>query len=253
MLTKEERDRIVEEVKQAIQTHNGPIARDTVEAYARQLGKFIEEESDSLLAGEFDSSNPQLSTHLDTVSEHINTFSQIIEALLDFTRETALHREWTQLDDWLKGEIDGYEFPASITVHYVGGEGPRANVDRQVLYQCLTNVLNNACDAILEDGDSDNEKTSTITVSLQALPGAVQLSVVDTGAGISRENMDLIFKPLFSTKGFGTGLGLPLVRKLIELHGGKIEVASQVGVGTEVRMILPLDLALSGAPLHTPS
>lgn len=83
MLTKEERDRIVEEVKQAIQTHNGPIARDTVEAYARQLGKFIEEESDSLLAGEFDSSNPQLSTHLDTVSEHINTFSQIIEALLE--------------------------------------------------------------------------------------------------------------------------------------------------------------------------
>lgn len=200
-----------------------------------------------------DSADARIGSALERAARGIHRCDRIIEALLDFTRETALHLEWTLLDEWLKGEIDGYEFPASITVQLKSDEDLRANVDRQVLYQCLTNVLNNACDAILEDDASGNQKTSTITVSMHALPGAVQLSVADTGAGISRENMELIFKPLFSTKGFGTGLGLPLVRKLIELHGGKIEVSSQIGVGTVVRMTLPLDSSLSATPQHSPA
>jgi signal transduction histidine kinase len=199
-----------------------------------------------------DSADERIASALERAARGIHRCDRIIEALLDFTRDTVLHREWTQLDAWLNAEIAGYDFPASIAVRVACDEGLRANVDRQVLYQCLTNVLNNACDAILEDGESGADKPSTITISLRESAGAVLLSVEDSGAGISRENLDLIFKPLFSTKGFGTGLGLPLVRKLIELHGGRIDVTSRLGVGTVVRLTLPLDLAATPAPQHTP-
>lgn len=83
MLTKEDREKVVEEIKLAVQAHNGTIARDTLEAYAQKLNQFIEENSDSLLVDDLKPSNPQLTTHLDAVTEHITTFSQIVEALIE--------------------------------------------------------------------------------------------------------------------------------------------------------------------------
>lgn len=172
---------------------------------------------------------------------------RIIEALLDFTRETSLHCEITQLDVWLEEELRAYTFPASVAVRMSIEKDIRGRFDRQILYQCLTNVLNNACDAILEDGDSGQEKPSIITVSLATGPGGVVLTVEDTGTGIAREHLDLIFTPLFSTKGFGTGLGLPLVRKLLDIHGGHIDVSSRRGEGTKVCITLPMELSPSAA------
>jgi signal transduction histidine kinase len=178
---------------------------------------------------------------LERAGRAIQRCDRIIEALLDFTRETTLHRETTHLDTWLEEELRAYTFPASVTVRMAVEKDIRGSFDRQILYQCLTNVLNNACDAVLEDADSGREKPSIITISLAPCSGGVVLTVEDTGTGIARENLDQIFTPLYSTKGFGTGLGLPLVRKLLDVHGGRIDVTSHRGEGTTVRMTLPLE------------
>jgi signal transduction histidine kinase len=79
-----------------------------------------------------------------------------------------------------------------------------------------------------------------VTVGTRAADDGVEIFVRDNGAGIPSDVLPRIFEPLFSTKSFGTGLGLPTVKHIVEAHGGRIEVSSTVGEGTCVRAWLPL-------------
>ena len=65
------------------------------------------------------------------------------------------------------------------------------------------------------------------------------ISVADNGAGMPPEVLEKVFEPLFSTKAFGVGLGLPLVKRIVEQHGGSITVSSEPGLGTKFEMIFP--------------
>ena len=71
--------------------------------------------------------------------------------------------------------------------------------------------------------------------------GKFVLNISDTGAGISKESVAKVFEPFFTTKSNGLGLGLAITRRVIEEHGGKIDVTSIEGVGSQVTIILPLD------------
>jgi signal transduction histidine kinase len=73
----------------------------------------------------------------------------------------------------------------------------------------------------------------------------VRLRFDDTGPGIAPDVLPKVFDPLFSTRSFGTGLGLPTVRQIVEQHGGAIEIASEVGHGTSVLVTLPLVATLT--------
>jgi signal transduction histidine kinase len=66
-----------------------------------------------------------------------------------------------------------------------------------------------------------------------------EIAIADNGPGMSPEVLARIFEPLFSTKSFGTGLGLPTVKQIVEQHGGTIAIASEVGQGTVARVVLP--------------
>jgi signal transduction histidine kinase len=68
----------------------------------------------------------------------------------------------------------------------------------------------------------------------------IEIDIIDTGTGISKENLDKIFDPLFSTKAQGTGLGLTVCQGIIERHGGSIEVKSEMGKGTKFIVKLPI-------------
>ena len=82
--------------------------------------------------------------------------------------------------------------------------------------------------------------------------GQLELRITDNGIGIPAENRDKLFKPLFSTKAYGVGLGLPLVRRIVEQHHGRINVASQWKRGTTVTIWLPLAPPVTGIE-HEPS
>ena len=84
------------------------------------------------------------------------------------------------------------------------------------------------------------ERRSQLTVTTQVVDGRLEIEISDTGCGIPDEMMDRIFEPLFSTKSFGVGLGLPIVKSIMEQHGGGVEINSQVGVGTSVALWLPM-------------
>lgn len=92
---------------------------------------------------------------------------------------------------------------------------------------------------ILAELPADRDKR--ITVHTAAVDGELVLSIIDSGHGIAPENLGRIFEPLFSTKNFGTGLGLPTVRQIVNQHGGVIAVDSEVGKGTRVTVRLPIE------------
>jgi signal transduction histidine kinase len=80
----------------------------------------------------------------------------------------------------------------------------------------------------------------------------VAITISDTGKGIPQDKLDTIFEPFFSTKGSkGTGLGLPVMKKIIEEHGGKVELASEVDKGTTFRITLPTGMHDATGPVSS--
>lgn len=115
--------------------------------------------------------------------------------------------------------------------------------DRTRIEQILVNLVGNAADAV---GALPHARRR-IRVSVSAVDGRATLDVEDTGTGIAPEQLASIFEPYFTTKppGKGTGLGLPVVRQIVEGYGGAIEVTSTVGEGARFRVTLPLPPALA--------
>jgi len=109
---------------------------------------------------------------------------------------------------------------------------PPVDHDPNQINQVLLNLLLNAIQAM--------EKPGAIHVSLRQDHESALITVADEGKGISPENLDNIFRPFFTTKGHGTGLGLSLARRIVEAHGGSIRVRSQVGKGTQFEVRLPI-------------
>jgi len=109
---------------------------------------------------------------------------------------------------------------------------PPIDHDPHQINQVLLNLLLNAIQAM--------EKPGSIFVTLRRDKDAVLITVADQGKGIPPENLSNIFRPFFTTKGHGTGLGLSLARRIVEAHGGSITVRSEVGKGTQFVLRLPV-------------
>ena len=112
------------------------------------------------------------------------------------------------------------------------GTIPPVEHDPAQINQVLLNLLLNAIQSM--------EHPGTIRVSLENDEDAVLIAVADEGKGILPENLPNIFRPFFTTKGHGTGLGLSLARRIVEGHGGQIEVTSEVGKGSRFTIRLPI-------------
>jgi signal transduction histidine kinase len=110
-------------------------------------------------------------------------------------------------------------------------------LDVNGMKQVFLNLINNAHHA-MSRGDR-------LTIRSECLADGVVVCVQDTGRGIPAQNLASIFKPFYTTKpsGQGTGLGLSISRGIVQEHGGRIEVESQVGQGSTFRVRLPLDEA----------
>nr|BAL54030.1 signal transduction protein [uncultured Planctomycetota bacterium] len=108
---------------------------------------------------------------------------------------------------------------------------PSVWLDRDLFQQALLNLILNAEQAMPQGG--------LITIQAERCKDTVRLSIIDTGEGMPPEVLAQIFRPFFSTRPTGSGLGLPTTKKIIEAHGGHIAVQSEVGRGTRVDITLP--------------
>jgi Na+/proline symporter/anti-sigma regulatory factor (Ser/Thr protein kinase) len=162
----------------------------------------------------------------------------IINSLLDYTRDTRLERaeyEVLRILDPVVESAAATGRPRKIDVVYGTIERDLVAVgDGQKLRQVFANVLQNALEAIDPRGPGGR-----VVVDLRAAPDRVVVEVSDTGVGIGAEDREKIFLPFYTTKPSGTGLGMSIVKKIIDLHGGDIAVESAPGRGTRVRIALP--------------
>jgi len=110
---------------------------------------------------------------------------------------------------------------------------PEVEHDSDQIHQVLLNLLLNAVQAVTGSG------TVNVEIGSQAQDGFASVVVRDNGRGISPLHLSNIFRPFYTTKGNGTGLGLSLARRIVEEHHGRIEVASAVGKGSEFTVLLP--------------
>lgn len=114
----------------------------------------------------------------------------------------------------------------------LGGSLPQILFDRNQLKQAFFNIIRNAMQAMGKGG--------ILHVSTEATTDHVVAAFRDTGGGISEENLSKVFQPYFTTKKEGSGLGLMIVQRIVRDHGGEIEIESDVGRGTTVRILFPL-------------
>jgi len=155
---------------------------------------------------------------------------------LRFARVKDLELQQTDLSVLIDELIDFFEPIArthDISIKsYIPADLPTVEVDRGLLKQALLNLLLNAEQAMPGGGE--------LTLQAHSDGNAIILSLIDTGKGMPREVLAKAFKPFFSTRPGGTGLGLPTTRKIIEAHNGQITVESEVGKGTRFTIRLPL-------------
>jgi signal transduction histidine kinase len=181
---------------------------------------------------------------LDRADRNVLRCDRIIEELLDYTRTRNPILERTALDEWVEEFLHETVIPDGIILRKDLRSGARVELDREWLRRCLQNVINNACQAMLEKMKEQPLVTPfkhTLTVSSQLSKERIEIRIADTGAGISDEELPKIFTPLHSTRGFGVGLGLPIVSQLMQSHRGGVEISSKRGCGTTVTLWLPAD------------
>jgi signal transduction histidine kinase len=168
---------------------------------------------------------------------------RLIADLLEYTRVRELKRMTVALDPWLGDVLDDQGVPAGIVVERdFAAAGLRLSVDADCLRRVVINLVENACQAMADmpAGDGTGAGGRRLVLRTRAVEGGATIAVEDSGPGIAPEVLPRIFDPLFSTKSFGTGLGLPTVKQIVEQHGGTIALASEPGHGARVLVRLPL-------------
>ncbi|MCE9530988.1 MAG: two-component sensor histidine kinase [Planctomycetes bacterium] len=192
-----------------------------------------------LLADDFaDAKTPHERRAFERVQRLQGECSRIVQVsndFLRFARAQKLDLEPASLDD-VVGEMVDFLSPTArqkgIAINWYPGGVPNVRLDRDLFKQALLNLLLNAEQAMPDGGE----------ISLQTAVDAegTRLDVIDTGCGIPAEELTKLFKPFHTTKPDGTGLGLPTTLKIIEAHGGKIDVQSELGHGTKFSIRLPI-------------
>jgi two-component system, NtrC family, sensor kinase len=174
---------------------------------------------------------------LRTIQDQIGRVTAIVQSMLDETRRPALSLQPLPPGELLDGLADLVrpslvDRRIELDVEVTPGL-PRVRADRAQLEQGLLNLVTNAVDAMPEGG--------RLSLAARVDDGQVALVVTDTGAGIPHGDLAHVFEPLYTTKprGKGTGLGLPIVREIVEAHGGTVRLESRAGEGTRAVVLLP--------------
>lgn len=161
----------------------------------------------------------------------------IISELLDFTIRRGLMKEAIDLDSWLRELLDETFWPEDVERQWFLDSGLTVQADPERLRRALANVITNALQAI----EAKGEGARSLEVTTRRCAGRCEIVVRDSGVGIPDEIRERIYEPMFSTKNFGVGLGVPIIRNIMEDHGGGVEYQSKPGVGTTVTLWLPLE------------
>ncbi len=176
---------------------------------------------------------PDLFSRIGTETQYLN---KIVSDLQNYAREVNLTLTSTDPGLFLDELLGSITLPRDITVQKEYQAGLRVSVDITLFRRVMENLIINAIQAM--------ERGGTLTLKTSESSDLISITITDTGVGIPASAKDRIFEPLFTTKSKGTGLGLPVCKRLVEAHGGTISVKETSPAGTTFEVLLPVE--------HTP-
>jgi PAS domain S-box-containing protein len=182
--------------------------------------------------------NLGVETQLDRINKAIIRCDNIITQLLDFSRTKHLECELSDMDQWLTGVIEEevQKLPAHVEVELILGlDGQQVPFDPARMQRAVINMMSNAVEAM----EANADRPSRLLVSTYKKSGHVSLRIKDTGPGIPADVLARIREPLFTTKSFGTGLGVPAIEQIAALHGGRLDIQSVMGEGSSFTVWFP--------------
>jgi PAS domain S-box-containing protein len=168
---------------------------------------------------------------IDIIDAEIASASNIINDLLDFSVQRPLEKKNQSINGIIEDTLKQIRVPKSIKVSKAFVREAVACVGEKLLGRVFLNLIENSVQAMPKGG--------RLKVSTNEIQDCVKVTFKDTGIGITKENLSKLFQPLFTTKAKGIGMGLAICKKIVEGHGGSIEVESAVGQGATFTVILP--------------
>ena len=182
---------------------------------------------------------PQYRPYVEGIRQETDALGQVVTNFLNFARPTQLSLATHDLQAIVERAADDVRADArqangDITV---GGEFGRVEGDDVLLRQTFMNLLRNAVEACQGAGAAPSVR---VEGAVDAAQGVARVSVIDNGPGVPSDARDRIFRPFFTTKKTGTGLGLALVQKIVVTHNGRVAVSNVPGGGASFQITLPL-------------
>jgi signal transduction histidine kinase len=184
-------------------------------------------------------SNPVAKELAGIISEEVDRTNSLVTRFLDFARPLEPRRGPASLTDIIdraarRAKVDiERDYPSYV---------PEMNIDVQLMEQVFLNLIQNASQASLPG--------APVIVQIREQDDEMNISIIDQGCGIPAEKIETIFNPFVTTKQNGVGLGLAIVAKIVDGHGGRMSVESEPGRGSTFHVILPLSVnRLNPAPI----
>ena len=175
--------------------------------------------------------NEKAKEMFELIEKDIEYSDKIITDLLDYSREMQLELKEATMADILKEALASAKVPSNINIVNLVGNQHRTKVDAEKLQRVFINIVRNGIDAMPNGG--------TLTIRSTIEEGYLAIHFTDTGVGLPKEALSKLWTPFFTTKAKGMGLGLPICKRIVEAHKGKISVESAVGKGTTFTIRIP--------------
>ncbi len=247
-------ERRVEQRTQALQEAQGQLVRQEKLATLGQLAGGVGHELRNPLGAINTSAyylklvlpdaNEKVKQHLAMIEQEVFTASRIIGDLLDFGRVVTPDQKPVSVSELIELALKRFPPPPSVRVtRRIPADLPHIFADPLHAEQILGNLITNACQAMpapRAGRPTSAKDDSRLSISARLKDNMLAISVRDNGSGISPENMDQLFEPLFTTKARGIGLGLAVSKKLALANNGRIEVRSVLGKGSTFTLYLPV-------------
>jgi len=154
--------------------------------------------------------------------------------LVKYTKKHGKNKQAYNINEIIENALNIIYIPTEIKVNKKFGELPKTDVYYDELLRTFTNILSNSVEAIVDKG------TIEIATRYDNINNRIIVVIEDSGSGIDSKIIQDIFSPLFTTRKENAGIGLSLAKRVIEEHGGKIQVLSKEGDGTTIRIVLPV-------------
>jgi len=199
-----------------------------------------------------DSDSPELDSEITIIAREVNRLDRVVKTFLDFARPVTV--QFQRLDlSMLAGDVAQLVQPQAVTQHieliFKAPQEPCwIRGDADLLRQAILNVVVNGIDAM---AGATAKSGALLAITLEAVEGNIELTVSDQGPGIPPDVKAKVFQLFFTTKDKGSGIGLAMTYRAMQLHNGTIEITDSPGKGTTFRLRFPrVDAPIPAVEAH---